>query len=322
MRELSLFTGAGGGLLGTKLLGWEHIGYVEWNEYCQQVIAARIRDGYLPAAPIFTDVREFVQSGAAEQYRGFADVVSAGFPCQPFSVAGKQAGADDERNMWPATADVIRIVQPQSVLLENVPGLISAGYLGTVIGDLAEMGYVGRWGVIGARDCDAPHKRDRLWIVAHSMRNGCESNNGRESVSNRDRLGPSSQCGRNKQQQGIAGAGDVAYTKSKLCDGGSNNAGIRMEPRQVPKSGNGGRQKDVADADRAQRAGVRESFGVRQEHADACSAGRWWAADPADDPESGVGRMAPRMADGVDRLKAIGNGQSSAVVRRAWECLA
>ena len=170
MNELSLFTGAGGGLLGTHLLGWRPVGYVEWNEYCQRVIAARIADGYLPVAPIFTDVREFVQSGAAGQYRGIADVVSAGFPCQPFSVAGKQAGADDERNMWPATRDVIRAVQPRSVLLENVPGLVSCGYLGTVIADLAALGYVGRWGVIGAADVGAPHKRDRLWIVANAER--------------------------------------------------------------------------------------------------------------------------------------------------------
>lgn len=170
MRELSLFTGAGGGLLGTKLLGWTHVGYVEWNEYCQRVIAQRIADGYLDSAPIFTDVREFAQSGAADQYRGIADVVSAGFPCQPFSVAGKQAGADDERNMWPATVEVIRRVQPQSVLLENVPGLISCGYLGTVLADLAALGFVGRWGVLGACDAGAPHKRERLWIVAHSER--------------------------------------------------------------------------------------------------------------------------------------------------------
>lgn len=171
MNELSLFTGAGGGVLGTHhLLGWKTCGYVEWNEYCQRVIAARIADGYLTSAPIFTDVREFVQSGAAEQYRGIADVVAAGFPCQPFSVAGKQLAADDERNMWPATRDVIRIVQPQSVLLENVPGLVSCGYIGTVITDLAALGYVGRWGVIGAADAGAPHKRDRLWIVAHTER--------------------------------------------------------------------------------------------------------------------------------------------------------
>lgn len=172
MNELSLFTGAGGGVLGTHhLLGWKTCGYVEWNEYCQRVIAARIADGYLTSAPVFTDVREFVQSGAAEQYRGVADVVTAGFPCQPFSVAGKQQAANDERNMWPATRDVIRSVQPESVLLENVPGLVSCGYLGAVIADLAAIGYVGRWDVLGARDVGAPHRRNRLWIVAHAKRN-------------------------------------------------------------------------------------------------------------------------------------------------------
>lgn len=170
MRELSLFTGAGGGLLGTHLLGWQPVGYVEWNDYCQRVIAARIADGFLPVAPIFTDVREFAQSGAADQYRGIADVVTAGFPCQPFSVAGKQQAADDERNMWPATASVIRSVRPRHVLLENVPGLISCGYIGEVLGDLAEMGFDARWGVLSARAAGFPHKRDRLWIVANSER--------------------------------------------------------------------------------------------------------------------------------------------------------
>lgn len=171
MNELSLFTGAGGGVLGTHhLLGWKTCGYVEWNEYCQRVIAARIADGYLTSAPIFTDVREFVQSGAAEQYRGVADVVSAGFPCQPFSVSGKQEGEDDPRNMWPATAEVIRIVQPESVELENVPGLVSCGYIYTVLADLAAMGYVGRWGILGAVHTGAKHKRERLWIAAHANR--------------------------------------------------------------------------------------------------------------------------------------------------------
>lgn len=168
MRELSLFTGAGGGLLGTHLLGWTPCGYVEWNEYCQQVIAARIRDGYLPAAPIFTDVREFVQSGAAEQYRGIADVVTAGFPCQPFSVAGEQLAEDDERNMWPATAAILRAVRPRWALLENVTALLASGYFGVVLADLAEMGFVGRWGCISAASVGAPHERDRLWLVAHS----------------------------------------------------------------------------------------------------------------------------------------------------------
>ena len=183
MRELSLFSGVGGGLLGTKLLGFQHIGYVEFNEYCQEVLAQRIQDGFLDEAPIFTDVREFLQSGAAEQYRGFVDVVTAGFPCQPFSVAGKQDAGDDSRNMWPATIDIIRTVNPRYCLLENVPGLLSAGeesqcmddgstghfrYIYSIFRDLAEAGYDAKWCVLGAGDCGAPHHRKRLWIYAHN----------------------------------------------------------------------------------------------------------------------------------------------------------
>jgi hypothetical protein len=74
------------------LLGWRAVGYVEWEPYCQAVIAARIKDGLLEEAPIFGDIREFVKSGAAREYRGFADVVSAGFPCQPHSAAGRRLG--------------------------------------------------------------------------------------------------------------------------------------------------------------------------------------------------------------------------------------
>mgnify|MGYP006921396166 FL=1 len=194
MRELSLFSGAGGGLLGTKLMGWKHVGYVEWNEYCQRVIAARIADGYLDEAPIFTDVREFVQSGAADQYRGIADVVSAGFPCQPFSVAGEQLAEADERNMWPATKAIIRAVRPKHLLLENVTALLTSGYFGVILSDLAEMGFVGRWGCIPASACGAPHERDRLWIVAHS-----------DEIMGQARAGAVKQHGSTALQQGDSG---------------------------------------------------------------------------------------------------------------------
>lgn len=166
MNELSLFTGAGGGLLGTHLLGWRPVGYVEWDDYCQRVLAARIRDGILPAAPIFSDVRAFLREGYADAYQGMVDVVTAGFPCQPFSVAGKQRGADDERNMWPATIGVIRAVRPRFCLLENVPGLVQP-YLHRVLGDLAESGYDARWRLLSVAETGGAHLRDRLWIVAN-----------------------------------------------------------------------------------------------------------------------------------------------------------
>ena len=166
MRELSLFSGCGGGLLGTYLLGWKPIGYVEFNDYCQRVIRQRIDDGILPIAPIFGDVREFLQSGAAREYRGFAQVVTGGFPCQPHSRGGKQLAGDDDRDMWPATLGVISEVQPEWCLLENVPGIIDTGYVWRVIADLATCGYVGLSTHLSALGLGANHQRDRVWFVA------------------------------------------------------------------------------------------------------------------------------------------------------------
>jgi DNA (cytosine-5)-methyltransferase 1 len=165
LRELSLFTGAGGGVLGSHLLGWNTVAYVEWDDYCQKILRARIADGNLADAPIFGDVREF--DGTA--WQGKVDVVSAGFPCQPFSVAGRQAGDQDERNMWPDTIRVVREVRPRYAFLENVPGLLSSGhgYFGTILGELAESGYDAVWDCIQAASVYAPHRRERLWILAY-----------------------------------------------------------------------------------------------------------------------------------------------------------
>ncbi len=177
VNELSLFTGAGGGVLASKLLGHRIIGYVEFNEYCQKVLRQRIEDGFIDKAPIFTDVREFAQSGAARAYRGFADVVSAGFPCQPFSVNGKGKAENDEKNMWPATINVIREVRPQRVYLENVPGLFNFKYIQRIFGDLAESGYDSRWCCLSSAEIGAEHVRDRVWILAYSnsaqLEGGC-----------------------------------------------------------------------------------------------------------------------------------------------------
>lgn len=169
MNELSLFSGAGGGLLGTKyLLGFKTIGYVEYEEYCQKDLRQRIKDGLLDTAPIFGDIKRFISEGYAEAYKGMVDVIAAGFPCQSFSVAGKGKGESDERNMWPQTTECISIIRPRYALLENVPGLLTHDYIRRIFGDLAEMGYDCKWGVIGADDAGAPHRRKRLWIVADS----------------------------------------------------------------------------------------------------------------------------------------------------------
>jgi DNA (cytosine-5)-methyltransferase 1 len=174
MDYLSLFSGAMGGDLGMQhLLGWRCLGYVEIDEYCQKLIRQRQEDGFIDRAPIFGDIREFISEGFAESYQGLVDCITGGFPCQPFSVAGKQLGEQDERNMWPATIDCIRIIRPRFAYLENVPGLLASGYFGTITADLVESGYGIRWRILSAAEVGAPHKRDRLWIMAYNNKIRC-----------------------------------------------------------------------------------------------------------------------------------------------------
>lgn len=168
LTELSLFSGSGGGLLASKyLLGWKTIGMVEYEKYCQQVLQQRQDDGLLDKCPVFGDVREFIEGGFAECYKGITDVVTAGFPCQPFSTAGKRLGKDDSRNMWPSTLRVIEIVRPKIAFLENVAGLLSSGYFQDILCGLSEIGYNAKWQMLSAKQCGAPHQRKRLWILAY-----------------------------------------------------------------------------------------------------------------------------------------------------------
>ena len=164
LRELALFAGAGGGILGGHLLGWRTVCAVEWADYPRRVLLARQRDGILPRFPIWDDVQTF----DGNPWRGRVDVVSGGFPCQDISAAGKGAGIDGARSgMWFHMARIVREVRPRFVFVENSPMLTSRG-LGRVLGDLAAMGYDAEWCVLGAVDVGAPHRRDRIWIVAHA----------------------------------------------------------------------------------------------------------------------------------------------------------
>ena len=168
MNELALFAGAGGGILGGHLLGWRTICAVEWDAYAASVLVQRQVDRCLPAFPIWDDVSTF----DGRPWRGRVDVISGGFPCQDISAAGKGAGINGERSgMWGHMARIIGQVRPEFCMVENSPLLVGRG-LARVLGDLAKMGYDARWGVLGARDAGAPHKRDRIWIVGDSHRNG------------------------------------------------------------------------------------------------------------------------------------------------------
>jgi DNA (cytosine-5)-methyltransferase 1 len=162
MRELALFAGAGGGILGGHLLGWRTVCAVEWDRYAASVLVARQNDGCLPPFPIWDDVRTF----DGRPWRGRVDVVSGGFPCQDISVAGTGKGLSGDRSsLWFEMARIIREVGPRYVLVENAAVLNRRG-LDRLLGDLAAMGFDAEWGVYSAEQAGAPHLRQRTWIVA------------------------------------------------------------------------------------------------------------------------------------------------------------
>ena len=164
MNELALFAGAGGGILGGKLLGWRTVCAVECDAYAAQVLSARQNDGALEPFPIWSDVCSF----DGRPWAGIVEVISGGFPCQDISVAGRRAGIEGARSgLWSEFARIIGEVRPRFVFVENSPGLTHRG-LGRVLGDLAHLGFDAEWCVLGADNAGAPHIRKRIWILAHS----------------------------------------------------------------------------------------------------------------------------------------------------------
>lgn len=315
MNELALFAGAGGGILSGHLLGWRTVCAVEFDPYAASVLLARQNDGCLPPFPVWDDVRTF----DGTPWRGLVDVVSGGFPCQDISAAGKRAGIDGERSgLWSEMARIIGEVRPRYVFVENSPILTSRG-LGRILGDLATLGFDAEWGVLGASDVGAPHKRERIWIVANAnglrqlQPQGIEREQrrwiGDSSSDMADANSPSGQesawqsteeCrGHHKARilTGITGSSCVENGWKDLADA-HGNPEQRLEPESQP--GANGRP-----------AGLFGGAGSLP----------GWPDDPDDAPQSDVGRVAHGVAARVDRLKAIGNGQVPRVAAAAFSML-
>lgn len=170
MNELACFAGFGGGLLASELLGWRTICAVERDAYAASILVQRQNDGILRPFPIWPDIRDF----DGRPWRGIADVVSGGFPCVDISIAGTGAGIDGEDSgLWREMARVIGEVRPRFAFVENSPLLVGRG-LARILGDLADMGFDAVWGCVGAHHLSAPHKRERIWIVATNTDDAAE----------------------------------------------------------------------------------------------------------------------------------------------------
>jgi DNA (cytosine-5)-methyltransferase 1 len=335
MNELALFAGAGGGILGGHLLGWRTVCAVEWEPYAACVLAARQNDGVLPPFPIWDDVQTF----DGRPWQGIVDVVSGGFPCQDISAAGKGAGIDGERSgMWREMARIIHEVRPRFVFVENSPMLTSRG-LGTVLGDLASMGFDAKWGVLGAADVGAPHQRDRIWILAHTV---CQQEYRIRGTGKQgwNPVGRDEQAAQQKNREASSDGFGRRNKKTNATDTDSFDDAMRGDSQNYEKSmGIGGDEPRGSFCDSG--SGCKESAGkgrsmahsqdernvrggrqlgvVEEEHhhrgSQTNGGGKWWEVEPD------LGRVADGVAARVDRLKAIGNGQVPEVARTAWSVM-
>lgn len=281
LRELALFAGAGGGILGGYLLGWRTVCAVEQDAYAACVLVQRQNEGILPAFPIWDDVRTF----DGKPWRGCVDVVSGGFPCQDISAAGRGAGIDGERSgLWGEMARIVSEVRPRFVFVENSPLLVRRG-LSRVLGDLTALGYDCRWGVVGAVDAGAPHQRHRIWIVANAEGFGWRSGFQQDERQGQSANGSITEF-----------ANDGCTLANAMCQRG---AGLRDE---LAESGGNGQARANCEENG-------DSWWSRD------------PADPIGTAKPELGRVADGVAYRVDRLRAIGNGQVPAVAAMAWRIL-
>lgn len=167
MRHIGLFAGIGGFELAARWMGWNTIAWSEWDPFCQKVLSY-----HFPEAKGYGDIKQ----ADFTQYRGQCDILTGGFPCQPYSVAGKRLGKEDERHLWPEMLRAIREIQPRWIVGENVRGLLSWNdgvVFEEVCSDLESEGYEVQAFIIPAAGVGAPHRRERVWIIANASDCGC-----------------------------------------------------------------------------------------------------------------------------------------------------
>lgn len=225
LRVLDLFSGIGGFSLGLERTGdFETVGFVEIDPFCRRVLAK-----HWPDVPQFEDVRNVTDETLRQRGVDEITVLTGGFPCQPFSSAGKQRGTNDERHLWPEIIRLVREIRPRYIILENVPNLLAIDrgrVFGTILGELAEVGFDAEWQVLSAAAFGAPHLRERLWIVAypalgdnagqHRKRGNRRSPHGQERAGLRDRTadagnvpGPLADANSERQSQSQGNVGQL-----------------------------------------------------------------------------------------------------------------
>lgn len=291
----SLFSGIGGFDLGLERAGFEIEWQVENNEYCRAVLRK-----HWPAVPCHYDITTIDWRNIPR-----VDLVCGGFPCQPFSFSGKRRGAEDDRYLWPEVVRCLSVLKPTWFIGENVPGLINLG-LDQVLSDLERLGYETAVFSIPACAVDAPHIRQRLWILAYTEGDlrrasgdaGLATSDGSHSL-----LADAAGVGRRQRHPDTRGSGKRAGTQ-KQRTGFTNGGGWPAEP-DVGGMVNGlSEELDRGEIDDEAMRAMREGDGTHEGR----DMGHCWPPEP-DTP-----RVACGVKNRVDRLKGLGNAVVPAIV--------
>ena len=319
LKLLDLFSGIGGFSLGLERTGgFETVAFCEYDEKAQLVLKK-----HWPDVPIFKDVRDM-------NYEGSIDVISGGYPCQPFSVAGKRKGKEDDRHLWPPMFDLVKKHRPTWVIGENVAGHINMG-LDSVLADLESENYSCQSFIIPACGVNAPHRRDRVWIVAYSDSQGQSDGsvdelrdnveNSRHGSRGDSKSGKPRRNGEGKLQKTIGSAKTTkasgpSATRGSLAHPKSERTGKRRDSNQEEgaasskdaqfdsgssnvsdtkcRLGETQRKKPLLGKQNKKRSATGSSDGYLQGNT-------FWAVEPS------VGRVAHGVPRRMDRLKQLGN---------------
>jgi len=315
---IAFCAGYGGIERGLDLAGIEHrvIAYVEIEAFAIANLVQKMEAGQLPPAPIYTDIKTF----PAHLFRGKVSILTGGYPCQPFSAAGKRLGEDDPRHLWPHIRRHIESIRPARCFFENVEGHISLG-LSSVISDLEEDCYRATWGIFSAREVGAPHQRKRVYILA-------------ESNDDRHKQNPQ----RDAKESGVQGEYWAEVCRG-MPDRASNESTAELayrhsqrelqpqgrEQNERGRAGDSGEELGDSSSTRSSTWLSRPERSDKERHSEVANnssdrsgwrqVGMPWPTEP------GLGRVVDGCADRVDRIRLLGNGVVPQTAAKAWTVL-
>jgi len=335
VKILDLFSGIGGFSIGLERAGFKTVAFCEIDKYCRLVLKKHWKD-----IKVYPDVREITKRQLEEDGCELPEIITGGFPCQPFSVAGRRQGTGDNRYLWPEMFRVIKEFKPRWIIAENVRGIVNIQdgvVFENVCTDLESQGYETQTFIIPAAGVGAPHRRDRVWIVAHSEFNGLPSSKKRESTketiskesqgqnnafntTGTSSLSTSKQIMENSRR--IIRGQQSSRNKESIESGASQETERSADSDSLARSGKG--EKIMADSninrEKWNQSENRKGSRLKQSSKDVANSKRVYVQGQQDrsrqkqsrrsgwwDIEPNVGRVADGVQGRIYRLKGLGN---------------